>query len=167
MAIQYWQAGRDIARGLRAAYWHMHRETQAALSEFGVTAEQFVLLRVLEEEAGLTQQELARRADSDPNTVRAVLMILERKKLVVRKPHPTDRRAKRVTLTPLGAKKYQQMCESLKPLQQSLGTLLSSPESEALVAALSAIVEGLSKRSPQSEASRANSSEGSPLAKRD
>jgi DNA-binding MarR family transcriptional regulator len=87
-------SGHDIAMGLRAAYWAMHRQTEAGLARGGVTADQFVLLALLAEWDGITQQELVRRAASDANTVRAMLVLLESRGLVARQGHPTDRHAR-------------------------------------------------------------------------
>ena len=39
------------------------------------------------------------RISSDPNTVRAMLLLLEQRGLVVRERHPTDGRARTVALT--------------------------------------------------------------------
>src|SRR5688572_30976238 len=91
--------------GLRAAYWSLHRQADAVLAPHGVTADQFVLLSLLAEDAdgaGLTQQALVRRASSDANTVRAMLVLLEQRGLVSRAPHPSDGRARAVALTPQG-----------------------------------------------------------------
>ena len=98
--------GHDIAMALRAAYWAMHREADALLQPHGVTANQFVLMSILAEGGALTQQELVRRASSDANTVRAMLLLLERSGLVSRRPHPTDGRARCVTLTDRGRSTY-------------------------------------------------------------
>src|SRR5438270_7326427 len=95
-------SGRDVARALRAAYLALHRQTNACFAEDGVTADQFVLLAALAEAAAVTQQDLVRRVGSDPNTVRAMLLLLEEGGLVSRERHPTDGRARRVTLTGQG-----------------------------------------------------------------
>ena len=78
-------AGHELAMKLRAAYWTMHRRADAQLARLGVTADQFVLLSILAEGEGITQQQLVRRASSDPNTVRAMLVLLERRGLVSRR----------------------------------------------------------------------------------
>ena len=57
--------GHDIAMGLRAAYWSMHRQPNTRVARHRATAEQFVLLALLAERDGITQQELGRRASSD------------------------------------------------------------------------------------------------------
>lgn len=91
---------------LRAAYWAMHRQADALLQPQGVTANQFVLLAILAEGQALTQQELVQRASSDANTVRAMLVLLERRGLVSRRPHRTDGRARSVALTAKGRASY-------------------------------------------------------------
>src|SRR5262249_28595853 len=94
--------GHDLALALRAAYLALHRQTDATMAPFGVTADQFVLLAALAEGDALTQQALVRRVGSDASTVRAMLLLLEVRGLVSREPHPDDGRARSVALTPLG-----------------------------------------------------------------
>ena len=56
------KTGHNIAMGLRAAYLSMHRQTNFRLAPFGMTADQFVLLALLSEQDGITQQQLAHLA---------------------------------------------------------------------------------------------------------
>ena len=94
---------------LRAAYWAMHRRADALMARHGVTADQYVLLSLLAERDGVTQQELVRRAASDANTVRAMLVRLEEQGLVSRRPHPTDGRARSVRLTAGGRRAHERL----------------------------------------------------------
>jgi MarR family len=94
--------GHELAIALRAAYLALHRRSEAAFASHGVTADQFVLLATLNRGHALTQRELARRMSSDPSTVRAMLVLLERRGLVEREAHPTDARARTVALTSKG-----------------------------------------------------------------
>lgn len=87
---------------LRGAYLTFHRRANAHFERSGVTADQFVVLTVLAEEEGLTQRDVMERVFSDPNTVGEMLRRLEARKLVQRKPHPRDRRARCVFLTAKG-----------------------------------------------------------------
>src|SRR4030095_12685834 len=68
--------GHELAMALRAAYWAMHRRADALFGRHGVTADQFVLLSFLNEEDGISQQELVRRATHDANTVRRTRVAL-------------------------------------------------------------------------------------------
>src|SRR5207248_7954184 len=102
-------SGREVARALRAAYLALHRQTNACFARDGVTADQFVLLAALADDDAVTQQELVRRVGSDPNTVRAMLLLLEGRGLVARARHPADGRARCVTLTAKGRQAFEKL----------------------------------------------------------
>ena len=134
-------SGHEIAMSLRAAYWTMHRQTMAILSKRHMTADQFVLLALLSEQDKITQQELVRRASSDPNTIRAMLVLLEKRGLVARDEHPTDGRALRVTLTRKGRRTYERLVADTEPLRQRLLAVLPPGEADTLVQFLARISE--------------------------
>jgi DNA-binding MarR family transcriptional regulator len=136
-------SGHKMAMGLRAAYWAMHRQTEASLARGGVTADQFVLLALLAQEDGITQQQLVRRASSDANTVRAMLVRLEGRGLVAREQHPTDRRARRVTLTREGRRTYERLWADSEPVRERLLAALRPEEAEVLVEILKRICEAI------------------------
>ncbi|AFQ45124.1 MarR family winged helix-turn-helix transcriptional regulator [Desulfosporosinus meridiei] len=70
--------------------------------EYNVTPEQWSVLNCLWTREGLTPKELADMIFKDkPNTNR-ILEKLETKELIVRKPHPVDRRSYQVFLTNRG-----------------------------------------------------------------
>jgi DNA-binding MarR family transcriptional regulator len=102
-------AGQELARALRGTYWAMHRRTNALLAAHGVTADQFVLLSRLADEDAITQQDLARRASSDANTIRPMLLILEKRGLITRQAHASDGRAHCVKLTAKGRRSFAAM----------------------------------------------------------
>lgn len=133
----------NIAMALRAAYWAMHRQADAALSRHKVTADQFVLLSLLAEQDGITQQELVRRASSDANTIRAMLVLLEDQGLVSRRPHPTDGRARSVALTAKGRRRYTHLWNSSQNFRKRLIDLFSPNETETLVGYLGRIAEAM------------------------
>lgn len=125
--------GHELALALRAAYLAMHRETQAVLATEGATPEQFVVLAALAEAEAATQQELVRRTSSDPNTLCAMLGLLERRGLVERRPHPTDRRARTVVLTPEGRQCWERLWRLGEAGRERMTAALEREEAEALV----------------------------------
>jgi DNA-binding MarR family transcriptional regulator len=129
-------AGHDLARALRAAYLALHRRTNACLAADGVTADQFVLLSALAEADGVTQQELVRRTSSDPNTVRAMLVLLEARGLVARDRHPADSRARLVTLTPEGRRLFKRLWAHSQPLRDELLSAFPADEVTTLIGLL-------------------------------
>jgi DNA-binding MarR family transcriptional regulator len=128
--------GREVARALRAAYLALHRETNACLAADGVTADQFVVLSALADADGVTQQDLVRRTSSDPNTVRAMLLLLEGRGLVARAPHPADGRARCVTLTTDGRRTFERLWAGSEPLRARLLAAFRPAEATALVTLL-------------------------------
>lgn len=133
------RTGHEIAMRVRAAYWSIHRRTQACLTRSGVTADQFVILSLLAEEDGVTQQELVRRAYSDHNTVRPMLVLLEKRRLLVRRSHPSDGRAYCIELTPEGRRTFEELTREIRPLQKGLSELFDVNEAGALADSLERI----------------------------
>jgi DNA-binding MarR family transcriptional regulator len=145
-------SGRDIARALRAAYLALHRHTNACFAKDGVTADQFVLLAALAEGDAVTQQDLVRRVSSDPNTVRAMLVLLEERGLVARERHPDDGRARCVTLTVKGRQVFDKLWTKSEPLRAQLLGAFGPDEVAALVGLLRRVVEVLA--APASDGGR-------------
>jgi MarR family transcriptional regulator, organic hydroperoxide resistance regulator len=80
--------------------YELHQAFQA--KGYDVTPEQWAVLNRLWEEDGLSQVELAERTFKDkPGTTR-ILNLLEKKKIVVRRPDENDGRVLRVFLTKTG-----------------------------------------------------------------
>ena len=135
--------GRELPRLLRAAYFGMHRVSDAHFSRHGVTADQFVLLACLAEEDAITQKELARRASSDPSTVRAMLVLLEGRDLVARERHPEDSRARVVTLTARGRRLAERLWKTSKPIRAQMLSGFSADEAWLLVGCLRRLIDNL------------------------
>lgn len=96
---------RDLNRAIQ-------RALQAALATSGVAPGAWYFLRVLWEEEGLTQRELASRVGMMEPTAVIALRGLERAGWIERTRNPTDRRKIHVTLTPSG----RALREALLPL---------------------------------------------------
>ena len=140
--------GHNLALALRAAYLALHRRSEAAFESHGVTADQFVLLATLNRGHALTQRELARRMSSDPSTVRAMLVLLERRGLVERNTHPTDARARSVTLTAKGERAFRELWAAGEPIRAGmLGTCSDRARRETLVGLLPGVAEALDAES--------------------
>jgi DNA-binding MarR family transcriptional regulator len=110
--------GHELAIALRRAYWSMHRRTEECFRLDGVTAEQFVVLSILSKTAPMTQTQLAERACTDSNTLRAILKLLENRELVSRNAHPSDGRAWSIAITRKGRTLYRKLWKTSEPLRQ-------------------------------------------------
>jgi MarR family transcriptional regulator, organic hydroperoxide resistance regulator len=115
--------GHELGMWLRKAYLSFHRRANARMLKHGVTADQFVVLSLLAREEGITQVTIVERTASDPNTVAAILGLLERRGLVRREQHAQDRRARCVFLTAEGRRVQRRTAKEAEPL---LGALWDS-----------------------------------------
>ncbi len=134
-------SGREVARALRAAYLALHRQTNDCFAKDGVTADQFALLSALADGDAITQQELVRRIGSDPNTVRAMLLLLEGRGLVIRERHPSDGRARCVTLTTEGRRVFKKLWRKSEQLRTRLLSAFRLDEVTVMVGLLGRVVE--------------------------
>ncbi|HVJ82875.1 MAG TPA: MarR family transcriptional regulator [Planctomycetia bacterium] len=147
--------GHELAMALRKAYLAMHRRTDAAMAPAGVTADQFVALDSLAAAGSLTQKQLATRTATDPNTLRAMLLLLERQGLVARKPHPADGRARSVTLTPAGRTVHRKLWRASESLRAEMLARLAEPEVAKLVALLGRFAAAMESGGPRAKATGA------------
>ena len=118
--------GYEFGMLLRKAYLAFHRRANARMLKLGITADQFVALSVIAQDEGLTQVTLVERTESDPNTVTAILALLERRGLVRRTVHATDRRARCVFLTPAGRRIQARAAKAANELLDALCGSLNS-----------------------------------------
>ena len=128
---------------LRAAYLALHRRSDAVFARQGVTADQFVLLSTLADGKALTQRQLAQRMPSDPSTVRAMLVLLEKNGLVSRTRHPSDGRAKTVALTPAGQRSYLRAFRAGKSVRDRMARSLGEKDLETLLDLLRRVSDAL------------------------
>lgn len=133
----------ELPIALRAAYLALHRQTDAHFVDHGITADQFVLLATLSRGDALTQRELARRMSSDPSTVRAMLVLLEKQRLIRRNIHPNDSRARTVTLTPTGKRKFQKLWTSSDPIRSKMIEAISPARAKKLIQLLKQLAAAL------------------------
>jgi DNA-binding MarR family transcriptional regulator len=91
-------AGQLLFRLWRAS----HTQTAAALQSIGLTPALFAVLNYLRSHEDAIQQQIGSAMGIDPSTMVSLLDQLERAGLAKRRPHPQDRRAREVLITPKG-----------------------------------------------------------------
>ena len=123
---------------------HLARIFEQALARriksLGVVPGQFPVLLALWEEDGLTQRELVDRLDVEQPTMANTLTRMERDGLIVRMPHPGDRRARIVRLTPRARALEEPATAAATAVNDMLLAGLSEPARDGFVATMRAIV---------------------------
>lgn len=127
---------RDVCKLVHRFAQRLDVHVRRAAEELGMTPTQVVALRELSEP--ITARELATRMTCEPSNATFVIDRLEGQGLVARRPHPTDRRAKQIVLTPSGERCRATVLARLDT-QSPLDTLTPAQQ-EALRDLLEALV---------------------------
>jgi len=128
---------------LRRAWYGLNQAFRRQISHAGATPDQFTALRTLCEgdETGLTQSELTRAMSSDPNTVASLLERMEKNGWLERKPHETDRRAKRILILAAGRDKYAEVRNCAVDLQGDILANLPADRRDAFLEELTQVAD--------------------------
>lgn len=117
--------------------------TDAALRAHGLTNTQYGALVILEEAGRLSGAELARRCYVTAQAMSDLVVGLERRGLVTRRPHPTHGRVLEVSLSPEGRLALEASHRTVLAVEARMTSGLEEQEREQLVAALRRCAEQL------------------------
>lgn len=127
--------------------WLLHRAAQrfgdvldAAASKHGVSIRGQLVLAALLEEPARTQLSLGLILGLDKTTLTTTLDRLEQDGLLVRRPHPTDRRVRIPEVTPRGRDVQRQVAEAVATVERELLQTLSDDQQATLRDALCRLV---------------------------
>jgi DNA-binding MarR family transcriptional regulator len=121
---------------LKQAQHALRTAMDRALRERGLTTPQYAVLSALEDQPGLSNAELARRAFVTPQTMNSIVALLERAGLVERRPHAQHERVRTIVLTPAGAELVQSCHEAVERIEQRMLAPLSDAERAQLATLL-------------------------------
>jgi MarR family transcriptional regulator, lower aerobic nicotinate degradation pathway regulator len=111
-----------------------HTRVAKALDSVGLTPALFGVLNVLGARDGAIQQELGSAMGIDPSTMVSLIDQLESAGLARRRPHPDDRRARQVSITPKGRRLLQRARDvAFEAEDEVLGGLTSAERRELLM----------------------------------
>jgi DNA-binding MarR family transcriptional regulator len=122
----------------------VRKQTVERLGELGLTLRTVGVLEAVvaaAESGQSTQRALGDAQGIDRTTMVAVLDQLERSALLVRTPHPQDRRAHRVMLTPRGVRVLAQARLAIEAAEESVMAALSEEDRGRMRRSLASIIE--------------------------
>lgn len=114
-----------------------------AFEALGLTPSRTHLLWELGQRGPVPQRALAEALKVTPRAVTGLVDALVADGLVTREPHPTDRRATLVTLTPRGKTLVAQLRRDHKRLARALFASMSRREFDGFARALSGVIDRL------------------------
>jgi DNA-binding MarR family transcriptional regulator len=112
----------------------------------GLTYTRLRLLEALHCGGPAIMRELGVQLGVSPRNMTAMVDALEDARLVVRRPHPTDRRATLVELSPAGAREAEQALAPRLDAMAELFEVFSPEEQQQFFAALSRLVQAIDTR---------------------
>lgn len=130
-----------VERGLRA-------RLDEALATCGVSTPEYTLLSVLRERDGLSSAQLARRVFVTPQAMNQLVIALEERGLIRRKPSESHGRIMHASLTPKGTALLEACDRATLPEEEWLLASLSKADAAALRRILSACADALSRHMP-------------------
>jgi DNA-binding MarR family transcriptional regulator len=116
-------------------------DVQSALAEHGLATSDHGVLVALADLGALSQQQLADRLDADKSHIVRLIDQLERRGLVTRAPHPTDRRRHQIGLTPAGRKLVRAITPITADIEAAHLAALSAAERRTFATLLQRVLE--------------------------
>ncbi len=109
----------------------------------GITIDQWVLLKIIQEQAPLSQRALADFSVRDPASITRTMDLLSKKGLIERAPIPTSRRQYEVKLSKEGEIFVKKNMELVKKLREQSVEGISQEEQGMLISLLQRIQKNL------------------------
>ena len=103
-----------------------------AMRDLGVTAPQYAVLRFLDESAGMSGADLARRAFVTPQTMNRIIVNLDKAGLIERAPYVKPGRILDTRLSPAGRRLLEQCRERVDAVENTMLSELTEAEREQL-----------------------------------
>ena len=118
---------------------------EQVLRPIGFGMAYFPVIIALEENGALLQKDLAKFAQIEQPTMAALLGRMERDGIIIRKPHPTDKRASLISLTAKAKRHLPQVKERMLQIAEQAVSGLNENERETLLALLKRVTENLNE----------------------
>ena len=121
---------------IRDSMMLLHKVLRNHTQKHGISTAQWVLLRVLWEEEGLSQRELSDRVNTAEPTTQSALIRMEKMGILNRVDSEEDRRAKKIYLTEAGRKLEAEMI----PYAMDVNTRATRGMSKSEITALKRLI---------------------------
>jgi MarR family transcriptional regulator, lower aerobic nicotinate degradation pathway regulator len=125
-----------------------HTRVAERLESIGLTTALFGILNFLGAREGAIQLEVATAMGIDPSTIVTLVDELESAGLAKRRPHPEDRRAREVTITPKGRRQLERARRMAFQVEDEVLQGLSASERRELLSLLHRALDASPPQSP-------------------
>jgi len=119
-----------VVRRLRKAFLSICRCGDVTFSPYRLTTEQYSLMLAVQRDPGIRQVDVRDRIFAEPNTVTAMVTLLESRGILRRKPSPSDGRARLLYLTAHGQAVMKKLSQDWEPMRALLRKCFSGKAGE-------------------------------------
>jgi DNA-binding MarR family transcriptional regulator len=119
-----------VVRRLRRAFLSICRCGDVVFSPYRLTTEQYALIRAVQREPGIRQTEITDKIFAEPNTVTAMVTLLEKRGILRRKSSPSDKRVRQLFLTAHGQAVMYRLATDWKPMRDLLRNCFAGEDGE-------------------------------------
>ncbi|MEZ5662169.1 MAG: MarR family winged helix-turn-helix transcriptional regulator [Burkholderiaceae bacterium] len=103
------------------------------MAPYGLRPVDFSVLSVIAHNPGVNSRQICAALDILPPNLVGMIKSLEKRGLIERKPHPTDRRAQGLHLTPAGQQLMTEAEATASDLESNVARRLSASEQQTLI----------------------------------
>jgi DNA-binding MarR family transcriptional regulator len=125
---------------IRRAQLLVYTNLTECLRAYGLTPIQYMMLSLSRRGGEMSSADLARRFAIAPQSVNEMIAVLQRKKLIARRPTTDNRRILRISLTPEGKQLLRKCDRQVDRMEKRLFAHLSQIELTALRVGLVALI---------------------------
>lgn len=139
----------SLGRHIYITGQEMRNFAERVLKPYGLTLEQFHLLKNMSLVDGLTQRQICNLTSKTPANMSRMLDRMESKSLVARRENPVDRRASLVFLTTKGESLVDEVLEEFESFSSKLTRGINEREQQVVRNALAKIARNTQKMSEE------------------
>jgi DNA-binding MarR family transcriptional regulator len=120
------ESSMHVIRRLRRAFLSICRCGDVMFSPYRLTTEQYALIRAVQRHPGIRQADITDQIFAEPNTVTAMVTLLEKRGILRRKASPADGRVRLLYLTAHGQTVLQRLSSDWAPMRAVLRDCFSN-----------------------------------------
>jgi len=122
----------SLGRAIYQTSQALRNHIDQTLKPHDITMEQLHILKHIERDPGRAQREICEMAGKSAANITRILDRLEKKKLILRRGNPKDRRSQLVSLTETGENLASEMVEMFTQLSQRIENQLDTDDIEVV-----------------------------------
>ncbi len=134
-----------VVRRLRRAFLSICRCGDVTFSPYRLTTDQYSLMRAVQRNPGIRQADLTEQIFAEPNTVTAMVTLLEKRGILRRKPSLTDGRVRLLFLTAHGQTVMQRLSADWEPMRSMLRRAFEGEAGEQALKILDRVYEEMQR----------------------